>query len=347
MDRNNNYLNPENIYKTIERASSWKSLMRPTSWTGLKYQDVGPTSSSRIIQHDAERIFLNPERRKILSKILSCYEHQFKDYHQGLSLTCGFLLLSLREQEVLDIITVLATEPKYIVNYWKAEPVEAARDAHVYEYMLEKHYPEIVAHLKLRRVSVEVFYAKWFIALTINVLPFQPLFNFFEFFLAQGYMYLFKFGLSLSSTYKSEILSGADYQILQIFRLEKELCKNRENFTDLSLCGVVDQAANFELMHFDISNLREIKIKPIIERLEKIKEEEKLQAEKKSESSDSDEDSGSCCDICENNVPDYWCLKCKKLICEKCHTENAGNHSKKHKVDSDWEKYEDPNYDND
>jgi hypothetical protein len=204
--------------------------MRPTSWTGIKYEDVGPTPSSRIIYHDAERTFLNPERRKTLVKILSCYEHQFNDYHQGLSLTCGFLLLSLREQDVLDIITLLATEPKYIVDYWKAEPVAGARDANVWEYMLQKHNPDIAAHLTLRRIIPEVFYQKWFIALTINVLPFQPLFNFFEYFLSQGYIYLFKFGLSLVSTYKSEILSGVDHQILQILRIDKEMCKNHQNF---------------------------------------------------------------------------------------------------------------------
>jgi hypothetical protein len=248
----------------------------------------------------------------------------------------------------MDIVTILASDTKYIIDYWKAEPVAGARDANVWYHMLQKHYPEIAAHLKLRSILPEVFYQKWFIALTINVLPFQPLFNFFEYFLSQGYLYLFKFGLSLVSTYQSEILSGVDYQILQILRLDKELCKAKENFSDLHLCGVVDQASHFQLMKFDIQSLRETMIKPIIEKLNKIKEDEKLRkAENQSDSSEnSDDDSGSCCDICEENVPDYWCKKCKKLICEKCHTSNAGNHSKKHKVDPDWEKYEDPNYDN-
>jgi len=227
--------------------------------------------------------------------------------------------------------------------------VAGARDANVWENMLQKHYPNIAAHLTLRRIIPEVFYQKWFIALTINVLPFKPLFNFFEYFLSQGYIYLFKFGLSLVSTYESEILSGVDHQILQILRIDKEMCKNHQNFSDLHLCGVVEQAANFELMHFDIQKLRATMLKTILDRLAKIKiEEKRRQEENQSDSSEnSDEDSGSCCDICEQNVPDYWCLKCKKMICEKCHSSNAGNHSKKHKVDTDWEKYEDPNYDND
>jgi hypothetical protein len=338
MDRNNDYITPDNIETLVNRTSSWKDILSQSNVSGFKVQDIGPTPSERIIKHDAERTFLNPERRKTLARILSCFENHFHDYHQGLSLTCGFLLLTLKEQEVANIISLLASNPKYIPNYWRSEAVAGARDAYVWEFLLQNHYPDIAAHLKQRRVVPETFCQKWFIALTINVLPFKSLFLFFEHFLSQGYIYLFKFGISLVSTYKEEILSGVDYQIFQVLRLDKELCKTKENFSDDHICDFVERAAHMELISFDIHTVRATMEKQILARITEAENRRKEDAHN-NEASGSSEDSeeGTCCDLCENNVPDYWCKNCKKMICEMCHSKNVSPHTKKHKVDCYWE----------
>jgi len=149
MDRNNDYILPELTPTLINRANSWKSLL-PAKQI-FKVTDIGPTPNERIIKHDAERIYSDPERRKTLVKLLSCYENHFKDYHQGLGLTCGFLLLILPEQDVANIVSVAASDQKYIPGYWCAEPVAGARDAYVWEYLLQQHHPEVAAHLRKKR----------------------------------------------------------------------------------------------------------------------------------------------------------------------------------------------------
>jgi hypothetical protein len=342
MDRNNEYLTPEMAHQMTERTKNWKELIRGASNVkAFIVTDIGDTPSSRIITHDAERTFLNKDRRKSLVRILSCYENHFKDYHQGLSLTCGFLLLTMTEQEVADIISVLASHPKYIPEYWRAEAIAAARDAYVWEYLLQKHFPDIAAHLKRSTVLPETFCQKWFVALTINVLPFKALYLFFEHFLTQGYLYLFKFGLTLVSTFKEDILSSKVFEIFQILRYDKELLKTRE-YTDDMMLDVVERAASFNLVPFDVNLVREAVFKEKLEdRLKSAKERENEENNSNSDSDDSEE--GQSCDICDENAPDMWCLKCKKMICEKCHSSSAGGHSQKHKVDDDWTKYEDPN----
>jgi hypothetical protein len=357
LDRNNEYLNESMVQGIIGRTSVWKHLVKDSKTTvqTFKVTDIENTPSQRIITHDAERTFLNKDKRKTLVRILSCYENHFKDYHQGLSLICGFLLLSMNEQDVADIVSVLASHQKYIPEYWRAESIAAARDAYVWQYLLQKLYPDIAAHLKKRTVLPETFCQKWFIALTINVLPFKALYLFFEHFLHQGYTYLFKFGLMLVSTCKDDILAGQDYEIFQILRNDKELVKKKEHINDDLMIDIVQRASTYELMSFDIQAVREAVFKENLEErlkaaeIEKLKAKEEAEKKGKVEDDDDSDDSeeGQSCDICDENTPDMWCLKCKKMICEKCHSKSASPHSSKHKVDEDWSKYEDPNYDND
>jgi len=180
------------------------------------------------------------------------------------------------------------------------------------------------------------------------VLPFRALFIFFEHFLTQGYIYLFKFGLTLISHYKDNLLSGRDFEIFQILRYDKELSKNSEIYNDDIICSIVERAATFEIIQFNIQTVREAIWKNIFEKRMRDAEEARKAALAENNGSEDSDDSeeGQSCDICDENVPDMWCKRCKKMICEMCHSKNAGGHSKKHPVDTDWVKYEDPNFDN-
>uniref|UniRef100_A0A6B2L7P7 Rab-GAP TBC domain-containing protein n=1 Tax=Arcella intermedia TaxID=1963864 RepID=A0A6B2L7P7_9EUKA len=344
LDRNNNYLEGATLEALFERASEWPGLVGATQ--GYKVENVGVTNSNRIIMADAERTFLDPTRRKTLVRILSCYENKFGDYHQGLSLFSGFLLLTLPEQAVANIAFALATQSKYIPEYWRAEAVAAATDAYVWEHLLQKHFPELAQCLKSHKVLPETFCQKWFVALCVSVLPFSALFNFFEYFFKQGHLYLFKFGLTLVSTFKDQIFKSQDYEIYSFLRFDKDLTK-KHIATDDIMIDVVERAANFQLVPFDITSVRkdvyEVHLRARLERarqLQKEAEEESSEDLSSTNSDDSDDSEGAECASCKENAPDMWCVPCKKLLCEKCHKAAKGQHKKNHKVDEDWEKYD-------
>jgi len=168
-------------------------------------------------------------------------------------------------------------------------------------------------------------------------------------------MYLFKFGLMLVAACKDDILSGQDYQIYEILRNDKELVKKKEHINDDLMIDIVQRASTHDLISFDVNTVREAVFKENLEERilaaerDKLKAKEEAQKSGKGDEGDDSDDSeeGQSCDICDENTPDMWCLRCKKMICEKCHSKSAPPHSSKHKVDEDWTKYEDPNYDND
>jgi len=345
LDRNSDYLTPERVEYIIERTRDWPKLVGGKQ--GFKVENVGETSSNRIITLDAERTYHDKERRKTLVKILSCYDNRFNDYHQALSLVSGFLLLSMSEQDVANIVTALATNPKYIPEYWCAECIAGARDAYVWDYLVQKHVPEVSAHLKKCGVFPEAFCQKWFVSLTVNVLPFRILYRFFEHFLSQGYIYSLKFGLLFVSTCKNQLLKSRDYEIFSILRYDKKLDKGFE-ITDDTMYDIVERAATFSLGDFNVTVVRDQVFNQYLKpRLERVKQQQQQQENEDVESdlSDSSEEEGAECGLCTENAPDMWCLTCKQFVCEKCHSSNAKNHKKTHKVDENWGKYEGKNDD--
>jgi len=208
---------------------------------------------------------------------------------------------------------------------------------------VQKHVPEVAAHMKKKGVFPDAYCQKWFVSLTVNVLPYRAMYRFIEHFLTQGYLYSFKFGLAFVSTFKDKLLKAQDHEIFSILRYDKNLPKGYE-ITDDTMYDIVERAATFPLVdfRFDIKAVREQVFKQYLEpRLLRAKAEQE-----KNESEDSDtEEEGAECDLCEENAPDMWCLDCKKMVCEKCHSKNAGGHKKSHKVDEKWEKYENKNDD--
>jgi len=143
----------------------------------------------------------------------------------------------------------------------------------------------------------------------------------------------------LVSTFKEQILNSQDYEIFEIFRNAKEISKKFEINMDDTMCDIVERASKLDLEKFDIKTIRDVYKKKIEERLSASRDPKNAQSDPDSEGSGSEE--GTSCDICDENVPDMWCLVCKKMLCEKCHSsKNSTGHSKKHKVDENWGKYE-------
>jgi hypothetical protein len=256
----------------------------------------------------------------------------------------------LPEADVARVITVLASLPKYVPNFWEACPVAITRDSHVFYRIVQGTIPDLSAvcylnnlsrskHFQQQGIMPETFCKKWFAPLCINVLPFDLLFRFFELFLEHGHLYLLKFALSLVTTLKQKILSSVDYQIYEILRFDKLAA-----ITPETKFNIINQAVTIDISKYNIEQLRkqcyEIDVK------HKIKDDENNNKEKDNEEDDEEDDgddsegSGVECELCTKMSPDVYCKDCKKLMCENCLKVQSSLHTKSHVLDENWEKYQ-------
>uniref|UniRef100_A0A6B2LCZ4 B box-type domain-containing protein n=1 Tax=Arcella intermedia TaxID=1963864 RepID=A0A6B2LCZ4_9EUKA len=200
---------------------------------------------------------------------------------------------------------------------------------------MQEHFPAISECLRSHNVLPECFCFHWLAGLCVTVLPFSALFNFFEYFFKQGHLYLFKFGLTLVSTFKEQILKSQPLEIYSILRLDKNLTD--KHITTNTIIDIVERAATFELVPFDITSVRkevhEAHLRPHLEWARQWVGAEGADTEEEGE------EEGEECAACQENAPDMWCVPCNLLLCEKCHQAAKGEHQKHHKVDEDWLKY--------
>jgi len=153
--------------------------------------------------------------------ILTIMQNELGDYHQGMGLICAFLLLTLSSAEVLAMLRVIATEAKYLPDFWKAESIACATDGYLWKDMIEERYPNINAHLNSNFILPETFVQKWFCALCVHVLPFESLFGFISLFFRDGHTFLFRFGVSLVDQFQERLLAAkSQAQIYALLRLD-------------------------------------------------------------------------------------------------------------------------------
>jgi len=209
------------LFQRVEKWPKLLGLKQKQSKVPSVETDFGEVD--RIFEADAKRTFGREDNRKKLENLLYHLSKQFNDYHQGLSYVTSFLLLVFEEETVEQIITHLNTDEKFIPGYWKAEPVEFATDAYVFQNLLEHFHFKVASHLKSNTISPHIFCSKWWLGLCVHLLPFEVLFDFFEQFFESGNIFLFKFGLSLMSHLEEELLKKNDPgEILSLLRLEKK-----------------------------------------------------------------------------------------------------------------------------
>eukprot|EP01123_Difflugia_compressa_P002063 TRINITY_DN12786_c0_g1_i1.p1 TRINITY_DN12786_c0_g1~~TRINITY_DN12786_c0_g1_i1.p1 ORF type:complete len:364 (+),score=51.73 TRINITY_DN12786_c0_g1_i1:109-1200(+) len=344
LDRND-FLNPNVVDTVIQRTREWVSMTGSVKGFPVDKVQELDENYMRIIKHDAERTFVDPNRRKTLVRVVSNYVAKFSDYAQGLSHVCGFLLLTLTETEVSSIVTALATNPKYIPQYWCSEAIAAAKDAYVFEYLLQHHEPELASQFKKKGMLPEAYCPKWFVALNLNVLPYTALYRFFELFFEQGHLFLFKFCICYTSHFKDHLLNAKDHQIFDILRFDKSIQKLYDINSE-TLVDIVEGAASFKLIDIDVVETRTRLFKQYLEpRLIRAKLAQQQAAESDDEESgdgsdDEEEEEGAECGVCKKNMPGLWCTVCKVLMCERCHEGNKGKHKQTHKIDENWEKYD-------
>jgi len=152
-----------------------------------------------IIYLDSVRALNSPERRKQLCHVLTTLRNGTlgKDYHQGLSIICAFLMLFLEAPRVVAMIIKANTNPKYIPDVWKAESVMSAASGYTLHEILQADFADLHKLLTSAGVIPELYASKFWCALGIHILPFQSLVLFFDDFWKSGNIAIYRLVLKL------------------------------------------------------------------------------------------------------------------------------------------------------
>ncbi|KAL0476678.1 tbc-6 [Acrasis kona] len=254
LNLENNFMQKD-VEAVVARAKTWPSLidgLESVAQDQYKEQLEQQTEIDRIFIHDAERTFSDDGNRKKLMTILSYLTKEFGDYHQGLSYVTSFLLLTLDEATVINILKNLNASEKYTKGYWKSQSVKSATDGYVFEDLMKVHVPEVYAHLKKHFIQPDTYCQKWFVSLCVHVLPFEALFNFYEKYLKEGNVFLYRFALSLVKNMKSEILGTNDVSTLYAYlRLDAKYVSEQKAL------DIVKSADDFDLTGLDVEKARQ------------------------------------------------------------------------------------------
>ncbi|KAJ1471900.1 hypothetical protein T484DRAFT_1842437, partial [Baffinella frigidus] len=111
------------------------------------------------------------------------------------------------------------------IRYWKAKPEAFARDAMVFETLLQEQNPTVATSLRGAGVVPEAYAQKWFVGLCVHCMPYRHLATYVERYLEQGYGFVLRFGLALCRVLEKPLLSaGRDAsRLLALLRLDVTL----------------------------------------------------------------------------------------------------------------------------
>lgn len=294
MTLNHNYLDTQ-VDALFERVAKWPSLAKVTpNGTSLTITEV--KNPDRIFVADAERTFKSAANRKKFIDMVAHLTKEFKDYAQGLGYVTSFFLLTMSEPQTVELLAHMNASDSFIPGYWKAEAFKFATDAYVFLELLKIHHPDVAQHLIKNTVDPATFCQKWFVGLCVHVLPLEHLFEFFERFLQEGYPFLFKFGLSLVNTLKTQLLATNDVStIFAILRLDRKTVHHEEKlFRD-----ILDGTSNYDLSKIDFAEQRQ---QAYDKNLKKRVESAKAALDEVDEIED--------CVLCKDDFPEVRCVEC-------------------------------------
>ncbi|XP_049850745.1 uncharacterized protein LOC126323788 [Schistocerca gregaria] len=313
--------------RVVELSKSFRVPLeiKPIAWPDEQ------TLPSRIVEKDVERTFTSDRFRSRMSRLLTLLENQFKDYHQGLSFLVSFLMLFEEEDDVIfSIAKRLNEDEEFIPGYWKHEAVAFATDAYVLDYLLSRHNADVYEHLRSNSILPATYPQKWFVALCVHVLPFDALYLFLKQFFSRGVYFLFQFGLAFFDVLGPSILSSANpADIFAYLRLDSSSIDIEESIP----MKIVQRAEHLVVDEIkSLSDLRDLRQKMYDEHLGKKYELFNQTRAEEDEEDEEEEDEearpGDECQVCQNMVPDYWCIQCDKFICGMCVDKQAGEHKK-------------------
>merc|ERR1719195_1956564 len=153
--------------------------------------------------------------QEALFNILAAYSlyNSSMGYNQAESFVCSLLLLYMEEEDVFWTLHVLATDPKYAMEgVWsKAMPMVPVR-FNQFKHFLEKFEPKIHAKLEEFTIFPGMYEAtQWFLTVFLAIdLPHSKKLRIWDVFLHDGIKAIFRIGLQLIKTKKTEILKAPD-----------------------------------------------------------------------------------------------------------------------------------------
>ncbi|VWU48524.1 GTPase-activating protein, putative [Hepatocystis sp. ex Piliocolobus tephrosceles] len=267
LNRNGNFIKYDNHDESCKRAEEFCKIMSKHINEDIKVEIKKKCNDEeilRIIRLDAERTFSTEENRSLLIEVLQSIYPVINDYHQGLSFVASFLLLFLKPKEVITIITGL--HKYYVPGYFKAMPKAYVRDARVFMSILNIFYPHIYKHIE-KLITPEAFVSKWFIGLNVHVLTFESLMLFFEHFLKEGTIFLFKYSIALCKNLENEIMKTNDVsRILSLLRLDQKVFpndykKSKDDEVGHFFLNIINDACKVDMEKINLNELRQEAIK--------------------------------------------------------------------------------------
>jgi len=290
LDRNCGFLNDGQCAEICERATQFASFCDLTNGVPEHTQDKDIASLERIFAADAERTFKSDSLRKDMVKILQRLGRHYGDYHQGMGYVTSFLCLLLDTDTVFNIMIRMG-DPKYMQGYFRGTPETLVRDALVLERLMHEHQPETAAHLRTNGVVPEAYVSKWFVGLSIHVLPFDVLFEFFEQFLQNGSQFLFQFGLSIIQHLSPQLLAAKNdvSRMFALLRLDPTLFPSSDSDQHPIFRKALETAKTITVDPVHVEELRKEEWVKLQERLERVRQREKELADDDDEIVFSDE----------------------------------------------------------
>ena len=224
LRRNAGFLTPDGLPDGWRaRLDGWPALAGATSPPEQVDEGCDDEAALRIFLRDAERTFKDEGHRVQMIELLKRVWPENRDYHQGLGYVSSLLMLFFDTETIVRMLLRLTRDERYTPGYWKAAPEAYVRDAMVYSRLVEERYPKIAAHLQSACIVPEAYASKWFVGLCVHVLPFDALLRFFESYLADGFVFLFKFSLALVNAIGPKLLAQKTTDvniILELLRLD-------------------------------------------------------------------------------------------------------------------------------
>lgn len=324
---NKGYLEAQGADAICTRVARWPALAGvPTSTCPV--QIIRVEKPDRILIADAERTFKGEQARSEFVKFTGHLHSSFNDYAQGLGYVSSFLSLTMDISDAIRLLTLLNSSPKYVPGYWKHEAIKFATDAFVFMDLLKQYHPEIEAHLRKNTIDPGTFCQKWFVGLCVHVLPFEYLFNYYELFLRDGFVFLMKFGLSLMKNLREQILqvNNNPSKLFALLRLDRSAIPHDEKFNTF-----LDKVFE-DVKEYDLSQVNwEVKREEAYDKNLKKRMESAIKAQ---EEANDEDDVIEDCEICKDDFPEVVCKQCNLKICENCHKKppTTSTHKSTHKV---------------
>lgn len=197
----------------INQPDVYKQLLQNLDrcrFTGQIWKDIRRSYRSHSVFEEDDSA-----NQEALFNVLAAYSlyNSSIGYNQAESFVCALLLLYMEEEDAFWTLHVLATDPKYAMEgVWSSHmPMVEVRFSQ-FKHFLKKFEPAIHSKLETNLIIPGMYEAtQWFLTIFLATeLPHSTKLRIWDVFLHDGIKAIFRIGLQLIKTKKTEILKAPD-----------------------------------------------------------------------------------------------------------------------------------------